>query len=93
MVRADDAGHPHRPGQARLLAVTVTEKGNLESSKNEDVFCEVEGQTTIIMILPEGTQVTKGELVCELDSRHAPDNLTNQEITTKRAEADLPTPS
>src|SRR5205823_6554690 len=34
------------------LPVTVTAKGSLESSKNEDVFCEVEGQTTIIRILP-----------------------------------------
>lgn len=71
------------------LAITVTEKGSLESSKNEDVVCEVEGQTQIIMIKPEGTQVTKGEVVCELDSATLRDNLTNQTITTKRAESDL----
>ena len=42
------------------LPVTVSERGSLESSKNEDAYCQVEGQTTIIMIVPEGTQVTKG---------------------------------
>ncbi len=47
------------------LPVTVSERGLLESSENKDVFAEVEGGTTIIMILPEGKRVTKGELVCE----------------------------
>ena len=69
------------------LPVTVVERGSLESSHNEDVVCEVEGQTTIITILPEGTRVTKGQLVCELDSATLSDNLTNQRITTQGAEA------
>ncbi len=70
------------------LVITVTERGNLESSKNEDVFNEVEGQTTILTILPEGTKVKKGELVCELDSATLSDNLVNQQISTERAKAD-----
>ncbi len=71
------------------LVITVTERGNLESAKNIDVANEVEGQTTIISILPEGTRVKKGELVAELDSAALEDNRVNQEIATKRAEADL----
>ena len=39
------------------------------------------------MILPEGTRVKKGELVCELDSAALSDQLTNQKITTESAEA------
>ena len=39
------------------------------------------------MIMPEGTPVKKGELVCELDSAALKDSLTNQQITTKSAEA------
>ncbi len=69
------------------LPITVVEKGSLESSKNEDAYCLVEGQTTIIMIKPEGTPVKKGELVCELDSAALNDQLTNQQITTKSASA------
>ena len=65
----------------------MVEKGSLESSKNEDAYCLVEGQTTIIMIKPEGTPVKKGELVCELDSAALKDQLVNQKITTKSAEA------
>ena len=69
------------------LAQTVVERGSLESQKNLDVYCQVEGQTTIISIKPEGSQVKKGELVCELDSAALRDQLTNQQITTKSAAA------
>ena len=69
------------------LAMTVTEKGALESSKNEDAYCNVEGTTTIITIKPEGTRVKKGETVCQLDSAALNDQLTNQRITTKSASA------
>ena len=83
--RADDVPvSVVKPGK---LTGTVVERGNLESSRNADVFCEVEGQTTIISILPEGTRVTKGELVCELDSSTLKDNLVNQKITAQGAEA------
>jgi len=71
------------------LSISITEKGSLESSKNLDVACEVEGQTTIIEIKDEGTRVAKGDLVCELDSATLRDNLTNQVITTERAKADF----
>ena len=41
------------------------------------------------MIMPEGTRVKKGELVCELDSAALRDQLDNQKIATKSAEADF----
>jgi len=69
------------------LPVTVVERGNLESAANKDVFSKVEGQTTIIWIAPEGKKVTKGELVCELDSATLNDTLTNQVIATEGAKA------
>ena len=47
----------------------------------------VEGSTTIISILPEGSKVKKGDLVCELDSALLRDQLINQKITTQAAEA------
>jgi RND family efflux transporter MFP subunit len=69
--------------------VTVRERGNLESTNNLEAKSEVEGQTTIIMILPEGTRVVKDQLVCELDSAALKDNLANQQIATERADADF----
>jgi HlyD family secretion protein len=69
------------------LPITVVEKGSLESSENKDAYCLVEGQTTIIMILSEGTPVKKGQIVCKLDSASLNDQLVNQKITTKSAQA------
>ena len=69
------------------LQITVVDKGGLESSENKDAYCLVEGQTTIIMIKPEGTPVKKGDIVCQLDSASLKDQLVNQKITTKSAEA------
>lgn len=75
------------PLKKGTLVVTINEKGNLESAKNEDVLSEVEGTTTIIFILPEGTKVKKDDKVCELDSATLKDNLKNQRITTAQADA------
>lgn len=71
------------------LVITVVERGDLKSAQNTDVINEVEGQTTILWILPEGSRVQEGDKVCELDSAALRDNLVNQEIATKRAEADF----
>ena len=48
--------------------ITVTERGTLDSMKNAVLSSKVEGATTIISIVPEGTTVKAGDLVCELDS-------------------------
>jgi multidrug resistance efflux pump len=62
--------------------------GLLEATNSFDVFCLVEGPaTTIVSILPEGTSVKRGDLVAELDSSTFKDQLINQEIATKSAEA------
>ena len=55
--------------------------------KNAVLTCKVEGQTTIIMIVPEGTNVKEGDLVCELDSSVLSDKETQQEILVEKAKA------
>ena len=67
------------------LIVTVAGRGRLEAAHAEDVYCMVEGQTTIIRLLPEGSAVKKGEIVCELDPASLKDQLVNQIITEKAA--------
>jgi RND family efflux transporter MFP subunit len=73
-----------KPGKFK---VSVVENGSLEASRSESVMCLVEGQTTIISILPEGSKVKKGDFVCELDSASLKDQLVNQKIATQAAEA------
>jgi HlyD family secretion protein len=70
------------------LIVTLAETGLLESSRNLDAFCNIEGTTSIISIKPEGTRVEKGETICELDSAALKDQLTNTLIAIKSAEVD-----
>jgi HlyD family secretion protein len=53
------------------------------------VYSDVRGQTTIMKILPEGSVVKKGEIVCELDSAALRDQLINQRITTESAKANF----
>ena len=83
-VGADVPTYQVKPGKLR---VSVVERGNLESSSNHDVYCSVERQTTIIRIVPEGTRVKKGAVICELDSAAFRDSLFNQKIATEAAKA------
>jgi RND family efflux transporter MFP subunit len=73
-----------QPGKFR---VTVAARGLVEATENQDVFSKVEGRTTLISILPEGSYVKKGQLVAELDSSGFQDRLRNQRIATLGAEA------
>ena len=69
------------------VGATINELGLVEPTRNIDFFCRVEGQWTIISLIPEGTRVAKGQLVCELDSAALNDKLTLQFIATSGAEA------
>jgi RND family efflux transporter MFP subunit len=73
-----------KPGKLR---VTVVAKGVVEASRSEFVTCQVEGSTTIIALVPEGTKVDKGQLVGELDSSDLKDSLKSQKPATLAAEA------
>jgi HlyD family secretion protein len=70
------------------LDVTVSEKGELESSKTITVKCEVEvEQIRLISIVPEGTHVKKGDEVVRFDADKLKRSLAEQEIKYKQAEA------
>ena len=69
--------------------ITVVEKGTLDSMRNAVLSSKVEGTTTIISIVPEGTSVKTGDLVCELDSSILSDKETQQEILVEKAKASL----
>jgi HlyD family secretion protein len=62
-------------------------QGTLDSQKNMTLTNQVEGTTTIISIVPEGTKVKKGDIVCELDSSALQDKYRQQEILCTTAES------
>lgn len=71
----------------------VLEQGEIESSSNIDVLNEVKSRgttgTAILWVIDEGTRVTKGEKLVELDSSALEDELKLQRITVASAEAKL----
>ncbi len=68
------------------LPVIVTERGELESSKTEDIRCVLEGrQNKIVFIEPEGAQVKKDQVVCRLDVDDLTRECAKQEALYKQA--------
>ncbi len=73
------------PGNLRF---EVRERGSLEASRFQEFRSQVEGPlTAIISILPDGSHVKKGDLVCELNSAGFKAALVDQTTPTKSAEA------
>lgn len=69
--------------------ISLTVQGHLDSRQNATLVSKVEGSTTIISIVPEGTLVQKGDVVCELDSSQLREQSKQQEISLTQAEAAL----
>ena len=71
----------------------VLEQGEVESSNNVEVRCEVKNRTggnnpstTILDVIPEGTAVKKGDWLITFDSRALENERTQQTIAVKTAE-------
>lgn len=69
----------------------VTERGELESSSNVEVACEVQSKNTagtaIIEIVPEGTDVKAGDVLARLDSSALKEQRSQQQIVCNTSEA------
>ncbi|MGQ9574145.1 MAG: efflux RND transporter periplasmic adaptor subunit [Thermoguttaceae bacterium] len=69
------------------LLITITEDGNLESSQNVDIKCEVAGGSTILWIVEDGKEVQQGEVLARLDSSQLEDQINQQRINYEKARA------
>src|SRR5262245_56596814 len=57
------------PARLADLEVHTTTAGTISSSEQTTIECALEsGESTILTVLPEGTLVKKGDLICELDA-------------------------
>jgi multidrug resistance efflux pump len=69
----------------------VTERGELESSANLDIRCEVESRDgkgmKILQIVPEGTTVKEGDLLFKFDDSSLRNERTAQQIAVNAAES------
>lgn len=69
------------------LVISITEDGTLESSHNTDIKCEVQGGSTILWIVPDGSEVKKGDELVRLDSAGIQEKIDLQKITFEKARA------
>jgi HlyD family secretion protein len=69
--------------------ISVVEGGTLEAVNEVVIRNEVEGTSRIIYIVPEGSYVTQGDLLVELDSSSAQDTVNLQQINVEKAQFSL----
>ncbi|MBW1997613.1 MAG: efflux RND transporter periplasmic adaptor subunit [Deltaproteobacteria bacterium] len=69
------------------LKISVTESGTIKAREQVVIKNEVEGKTTILYLIPEGTRVKKGDLLVELDASSLLDQKIDQQIRVQNAEA------
>lgn len=80
------------PARRDNLVITVTESGSIKARNTVDVKSELEGQATIISIVPEGTYITEedvknGKMLVELDASNLTEQITQRQIDFSSAEA------
>lgn len=67
------------------FTVSVVEGGTLAAVNEVIVRSDVEGTARVIYIAKEGSYVKKGDLIVELDSAQAQDQVNTQRINTEKA--------
>lgn len=78
---------PVFPAVKGLLDITVTESGTISPSEQLILKSELEGRSTILYLIPEGTEVKTGELLVELDATNLEDRRIDQAIKVENSEA------
>lgn len=76
------------------LTIAVSESGSIKARTSIDINCKVEGQSTIISIVPEGIFITEedvknGKVLVELDSSNLEEQIATREIDFASSEAAL----
>ncbi|GIK17386.1 MAG: hypothetical protein BroJett003_23500 [Planctomycetota bacterium] len=71
----------------RSFTVSLQEKGELKAASSREVKCEVEGRSTVIFLIPEGTSVKEGDELVRLASNEIEDNVRQQQLQLTSAEA------
>ncbi|MBW7992779.1 MAG: HlyD family efflux transporter periplasmic adaptor subunit [Planctomycetes bacterium] len=76
------------------LTISVAESGSIKARTSININCKVEGQSTIISIVPEGIFITEedvknGKVLFELDSSNLEEQIATREIDFASSEASL----
>jgi len=80
------SGETTRAARDRFI-VTIVESGEVDAKESKDIKCEIEGTTTILWIIEEGTMVQEGQKLVEFDPTDVQDRLTNRLSVWRSAKA------
>lgn len=69
------------------LTINVLESGTIVPKEQITLRNEVEGRTSIVSLVPDGSLVKAGDLLVELDASTLKDLIIDQDIQAQRAEA------
>jgi HlyD family secretion protein len=69
------------------LTISIPESGTIKAKEKIIIKNEIEGRTSIVSLVPEGTQVKKGDLLIELDASVLEDSKIDQEIAVQKGYA------
>ena len=85
----DDPIHdqPTYEVQQGPLTISVTVSGSIQAREKVVIKNELEGSSTILYLVPEGTRVKQGELLVDLDVSNLIDQRVDQEIKVQNADA------
>jgi len=75
------------PAVRDRLVVSITESGEIEAKESVDIRCEVEGMSTIVWAVEEGSVVKEGDKLVELDSADLEELVQTQEMKYNTAKA------
>ncbi len=73
--------------ERRSFSVTLNEKGELDAKKSTDVKVEVEGRSTVIWLIEEGSQVEEGDLIARIASNEIEEKIQTEDIKAQNAKA------
>jgi HlyD family secretion protein len=71
--------------------IKINKDGELQATNNIEIMSQVEGQTTIQTLIPEGSTVKKGDLLMHLDDSAIKQRIEDTTLELQKAEADLTT--
>lgn len=75
--------------QRRTLEDRIVERGSIESQNTVYGKCEVRNRTKITFIVPEGTQVEKGDVVAKFETTETENDIRDKEVEINTAKGAL----
>lgn len=73
------------------LRLVIPQEGELAARQNATIVSKCDWQTRVMWLIPEGTWVEPGEVICRLDTSELRENILERELLLVKAEAQFAT--